>query len=1159
MSNKAKHTNRLAEETSPYLLQHAHNPVDWYPWGEEALARARKEDKPILLSIGYSACHWCHVMERESFENEGIAQLMNDGFVCIKVDREERPDLDDIYMAATVTTTGHGGWPMTVFLTPDQKPFFAGTYFPPEDRQGTPGFGTLLQHFSQMWKERRNDLLEGAEKITARLKRMSQGARTAGVLERNLVDLAADDLAERFDKRFGGFGPAPKFPPAASLQLLLRTRQPRALEMVTKTLDAMAGGGLYDQIGGGFARYSTDERWLVPHFEKMLYDNALLVPAYLDAFQVTGDALYERIARETLDYVLKEMTAPSGGFYSSTDADSEGEEGKFFVWTPQQIEAVLGKERAEQFCAFYDITAGGNWEGKSIPNAADPRALTDELKKARDEVYRARKKRVEPGRDEKILTAWNGMMISAFAAGHRVLGGSHTWNYLEAAVKAAEFLWKTHRKPDGRLLRTSRDGKAHLDAYLEDYAWLGEGLLDVYEAGGPEEMLLRAKELGERIRAEFADPEGGAFYDTGTEHEQLLVRHRSGTDGATPAGNAIAASLLARLSYHFDQKDWREQALRALAAFSHDMRRMPSAFCRSLAVVDLCADGPVELTLTAGTGLEALARELGRHYVPNRVVAWARSKSELPLLKGKEPGGEAQLFICRASVCSAPVTDPSAVAAALEPAAQAPAAIGGIPGRATPEATAKLAQDRPNAYTELADTGLMVSRIGFGGYRIDDESAEHLEALELALEKGVNLIDTSTNYTDGASERIVGEALKSQDRESLVVISKLGYVQGQNLEMALRRARRGEPFQEMVEFAENCWHCLHPTYLEDQLQRSLMRLGVETLDVCLLHNPEYFLTDCKQRANNDLAWRRREFYRRVEVAFQWLEEQVQAGRIGCYGVSSNTLADPPEKSETTSLEELLIAAQKAGGDLGHHFKVIQLPLNLIESEAALSPVLETARQNKLAVLINRPLNAYKGEKMARLADFESGDEDADFDTELEKLGQLEEEYRATFGPYVQGPGSEQLFRWKENLAQLPPNLQSLDHWTQLEAMRIRPGMLEMVGALDQAMNGPLVENWVGWRERYLKQWRELMNATEEVAISKSQAISRGIADKLKPHLPENDLTLSQKALWVLMSTPGVTTVLVGMRQPEYVEDACGILDRPLLGSVEAAYKALADW
>lgn len=1157
MSNKAKHTNRLAEETSPYLLQHAHNPVDWYPWGEEALARARKEDKPILLSIGYSACHWCHVMERESFENEGIAAQMNAGFVCIKVDREERPDLDDIYMAATVTTTGQGGWPMTVFLTPDQKPFFAGTYFPPEDNQGRPGFSTLLQHFTQMWKDQRPALLEGAEKITARLKRMSQGAKTVGQLEPNLVELAADDLAERFDKRFGGFGPAPKFPPAASLQLLLRTRDPRALEMAQKTLDGMAGGGLYDQIGGGFARYSTDERWLVPHFEKMLYDNALLVPAYLEAFQATGDALYERIARETLDYVLREMTSPEGGFYSSTDADSEGEEGKFFVWTPQQIEAVLGQERGEKFCAFYDITAAGNWEGKSIPNTADPRAFTDEVKKAREEVYAARQKRVAPGRDEKILTAWNGMMIAAFAAGHRVLGEPR---YLEAAVKAAEFLWKSHRKPDGRLLRTSRDGKAHLDAYLEDYAWLGEGLLEAYEAGGPDELLTRAKELGERIRAEFADPEGGAFYDTGTSHEELLVRHRSGTDGATPAGNAVAAGLLARLSYHFDQKEWREQALGALSAFSHDMRRMPSAFCRSLSVVDLCAGGPVELVFTAGSGLDELAREAGRHYVPNRVVAWSRGPSELPLLKGKTPGAKAQLFVCRGSVCMAPVDTASAVAEALEPATQAPAAIGGTPGRATPEATKGLAKDRPNAYVELGRTGLTVSRLGFGGYRIDDESAEHLEALELALEKGVNLIDTSTNYTDGASERIVGEALKGKDRASMVVVSKLGYVQGQNLELALRRARRGEPFPEMVEFSENCWHCLHPSYLEDQLQRSLTRLGVETLDVCLLHNPEYFLTDCKQRANNDLTWRRREFYRRVEEAFRWLEEQVKAGRVGCYGVSSNTLADPAEKSETTSLEELVITAQKAGGE-DHHFKVIQLPLNLIEGEAVLgaSRVLEIARQNGLGVLVNRPLNAFKAEKMARLADFESDEEADDFTTELEELGQLEDEYRATFGPYVQGPGSDQLFRWKENLATLPENLQNLDHWTQLEAMRIRPGMLEMVGALDQAMNGPLIEAWVGWRERYLKQWRDLMNATEELAIARSQAVSERIAAQLKPHLPENDLTLSQKALWVLMSTPGVSTVLVGMRQPEYVEDACEVLDRPLLGSVEPAFKALADW
>ncbi|MFN2431612.1 MAG: thioredoxin domain-containing protein [Gemmatimonadota bacterium] len=679
------HTNRLVDETSPYLLQHAHNPVDWFPWGEEALRRAREEDKPILLSIGYSACHWCHVMERESFEDELIAERMNEHFVCVKVDREERPDLDEIYMAATqAMNAGQGGWPMTVFLTPEQRPFFAGTYFPPDDRYGRPGFARVLEQITRLWRERRDALEEQAAQLTAHLQRQAEAAAPLAVRGEAVGD-AVLQLEREFDAAHGGFGRAPKFPPTTALALLLRhhhrTGDEHSLEMVRKTLDGMARGGMYDQIGGGFARYSVDERWLVPHFEKMLYDNALLARAYLEGFQATGEPAFRRIASEVLDYVLREMTSSEGGFHSATDADSEGEEGRFFVWTPAEVEAVLPAEEARRVCAFLDITPDGNWEGKSIPNA--PRALEQvaerlgvapaelerSVQEGRRKLYAARLARVPPGLDDKVLTAWNGLMIGALAEGHRVLGESR---WLEAAERAAAFLRSELVTPEGGLLRTWRAGRAHLDAYLEDYAYLADGLLDLYEAGGPVDHLREALRLCERLLADFRD-EDGAFFTTGRGHEPLLVRHREGLDGATPSGNAVAARVLARLSFHLDRQDLREAAVRAIAAYGSTVARFPRAFASTLLVADFLRDGPVELGFVGGRrdpALEALRREVARHFLPNRIVGHrdltAGAGAELPLLAEKElVRGRPALYVCRAYACQSPVTDPAQVAAAL--------------------------------------------------------------------------------------------------------------------------------------------------------------------------------------------------------------------------------------------------------------------------------------------------------------------------------------------------------------------------------------------------------------------------------------------------------------------------------------------------------------
>ncbi|MGD2216502.1 MAG: thioredoxin domain-containing protein, partial [Gemmatimonadales bacterium] len=733
-----KHTNRLINETSPYLLQHAHNPVDWYPWGDEALKRARTEDKLILLSIGYSACHWCHVMERESFEDEAIATLMNDGFVNVKVDREERPDLDEIYMAATVAMNrGQGGWPMTVFLTPELEPVFAGTYFPPHDMHGRPGFSTLLVQVSRAWHEDRESLRRRAGEFAEMLRRHQDLGPPLSVGEAELKQ-ALGQYSQEFDAEYGGFGPAPKFPPAVGISLLLRLHRrfgdPHALAMARGTLEAMARGGMYDHVGGGFARYSTDRRWLVPHFEKMLYDNALLAKAYLEGYQVTGDEFFRRVATETLDYILREMVAAEGGFFSSTDADSEGEEGRFFVWTPEQIAEVLDEEEARQFNAYYDISPAGNWEGVSIPNApraleavaeqlgVDPDELERSLETARNKVYEARQRRVKPGLDDKIITAWNGLMIGALAEGHRVLGEPR---YLEAAERAAGFVLDKLSREDGGLYRTYREGKAHLNAVLEDYAYLSEALIDLYEAGGSIDWLREAEQLLERTLADFHDEETGSFFNTASDHEKLIIRYRDGADGATPSGNAVTAHALARLSYHLDRHELRHAAVGAIKAFGPLISRFPRAFATTFRAVDLLLEGPVEIALVGeegATDLDALQRAVAEHYLPNRIVAVLDpdaddGSAELPLLRGKQlVNGRAALYVCRNFACRAPVTDPAAVAAALD----APLADERrsttiaihLPGRATPADTARYAARFPGTgSTELGATGLRVGRL----------------------------------------------------------------------------------------------------------------------------------------------------------------------------------------------------------------------------------------------------------------------------------------------------------------------------------------------------------------------------------------------------------------------------------------------------------------
>lgn len=672
--------NRLAQESSPYLQQHGSNPVDWFPWGAEALARALAEDKPIFLSIGYAACHWCHVMEHESFEDADTAEILNRNFVCIKVDREERSDLDSIYMQAVVAMTGHGGWPMSVWLNPQREPFYGGTYFPPERRHGMPGFKELLRNLAEAWQQRRGELQENARAMLEHLRSPAAAGGAAGALpDAGLLPQALQAVLQSFDWSNGGWGAAPKFPQPMTIEFLLRqharSADPLALEMAERTLQAMAAGGMYDQLGGGFHRYAVDDHWLVPHFEKMLYDNAQLARVYLHAFQVTGKPLYKRIVEETCDYLLREMTEPGGGFYSAQDADSEGEEGRFFVWSVAEVQKILQVD-APLFMEAFDVTAGGNFEGHSILHVQVPLALLAEkyklaedevesrLARARMQLWAVREQRIKPLRDEKVLTAWNGLALAALAEAARVLGRA---DYLLAAQRNAEFVLGTLHTANGRLLRTWRAGSpAKLNAYLEDYANYADGLLELYQATFEERWFVAARQLADAMLEHFADDSGG-FFDTSADHEQLITRPKDLQDNAVPGGNGMAAGVLLRLAAYTADARYSSAAEQVLARVQASAARYPTAFAQTLQALDFYASAPAEVALVGplqDSGMAELLAELREPYRPHQVLALLQplAGSAIPLLHGRvQLGGQATAYVCRNFACQLPVTTRAAL------------------------------------------------------------------------------------------------------------------------------------------------------------------------------------------------------------------------------------------------------------------------------------------------------------------------------------------------------------------------------------------------------------------------------------------------------------------------------------------------------------------
>jgi uncharacterized protein YyaL (SSP411 family) len=673
-------SNRLINATSPYLLQHAHNPVDWHEWGAEALERARREDKPILLSVGYAACHWCHVMERESFEDDETARLMNENFVCVKVDREERPDLDAIYMDAVQAMTGSGGWPMTVFLTPGGEPFFAGTYFPPEDRHGLPGFRRVLQATADAWRDQREQVLTQGKRIIEAIGRTSSLPGSHQPLSEDLLRQAYGELARMFDPQWGGFGGAPKFPQPMTLEFLLRCHlhgYSEALGMVTLTLDRMAAGGIRDHVGGGFHRYAVDGRWLVPHFEKMLYDNAQLARLFLHVWQVTGEDRYRAVAVDTLEYLLREMRHTEGGFFSAQDADSEGEEGTFYVWRWEDVVQVAG----EKVARFFGAAPEGNWEdGKNVlwlPEAAS--APPADLEESRRRLLEAREARPRPATDDKVLASWNGLAIQAFAEAGRALDEPR---YVDAAAAAATFVLSRLRRDDGRLLRAGREGRTSGPAYADDYATMAAACLALYEATFEVRWMADARSLADDLIRLFGDEDRGGFFQAGSDAEALVLRPKELFDNAVPSGNSVAAEVLQRLAHLTGEERYERAGVGALRVVRDLLTRAPSMFGHALGALDLYLSPAKEVAVVGDPNTQEtmrLVREVWSRYLPNAVLAVSRAGDEeaarvVALLAGREPlDDKPAAYVCERFTCKLPVSDPKDLAAQLAEGAPAQA------------------------------------------------------------------------------------------------------------------------------------------------------------------------------------------------------------------------------------------------------------------------------------------------------------------------------------------------------------------------------------------------------------------------------------------------------------------------------------------------------
>ena len=1187
--------NRLHLETSPYLLSHATNPVDWYPWGEEALSRAKTKNRPILLSIGYSACHYCHLMEKESFENPAIARLMNDNFVCIKVDREDRPDLDETYMAPTQALTGSGGWPMTVALTPQQTPFFAGTYFPPKSDRGRPGFTELLERIAHLWKNNQAELVGQARSLTDAVEKSAAPSAPGGV-SADAIRQAARSLTQNYDGSFGGFGGAPKFPNSPALLLLLRhyrrSGDEHALTMVTQTLDGMMTGGIYDQLGSGFCRYSVDRHWVVPHFEKMLHDTAQLVEVYLEAFQLTGDQQYRRVARDCLDFLIREMQSPAGGFFSSVDADSDGAEGRYYLWSKAELKKALGEPAATHFGAFYGGGETGQFGARSVLTTRRPlsevakefglstHALGDSLESSRQQLLEARSLRVAPAVDDKILTAENGLCIRALALGARILGDGR---YLTAAERAAAFILNQMVHPGGSLARSFRGERLGAQALLLDYAAFIDGLISLYEAGGTDDALAQAERLTAEMLEAFTDsahPDGSLFH-TSNQSEALIARLADARDTAQPGPNALACRVLFRLSVHTGKPAFRERAEGILRSQSQALSQGPRAFCTLLTVLDSLLEEPLTVVLSGDPSSEdymALSEVIASRYLPTRVEASTPAtgaEQPTPLTEGKTAiAGRATAWVCENNTCLEPTSDPDELEhllSALEEknlkgrrtlvpangASGAPAHLineaGQLVGRATKEATSK--KSAPIAADAIAQVaGFSVSAVGLGTYRIGLQNPAHRAAVSAALQAGVQLIDTSPSFAFGESERLIGEVLRELilagdlSRSEVVLISKLGVFVGGQTEL-IDDAPESEtnvhkpptlPLDRTSGLRAGAFS-LVPENLEAQLSQSLERLGVEHLDICVIQSPEHLL----------LLGRTREDYRRaLTEAFVFLESAVQAGRIGAYGVLTNTATLAPEEPGFVSIDELLECARTAAG-AEHHLKLLELPVNLIEttairvSDGAKESLAERAKRLGLSVIAVRPLTALSEGGLLRLRDLDRPrDEDkaVPLSTARYKVLSLEAEFETTFAAQLRvagaaGPGN--ILPLSGKLVTVLEQTVSLEQFELAETTMVTPRLRSVLAAVDQAFAGPSASNWEQFKKRYIHAVGTWLGAVRTLAVERSRERLEKlrVAQGLAQVVGEPEVPLVHAALTALIREPQIDALVVGLRSEAHVAEA----------------------
>jgi uncharacterized protein len=1150
--DRGHHRNRLAGEASPYLRQHAGNPVDWYPWGEEAFEQARREDKPVLLSIGYATCHWCHVMERESFESEAIAAQMNEHFVSIKVDREERPDIDELYMQATLAMHGQGGWPMTVFLTPDQKPFFAGTYFPPEPRGGMPSFPQVLAHVADRWRRDRDSLLEGAEELTRVLAASAALPLPSSVGREALRGLLAQ-LEQSFDAAHGGFGTAPKFPPHTVLRLLLRLASSggdeRARSMALRTLDAMARGGIRDHLGGGFARYSTDAAWLVPHFEKMLYDNAQLARLYLEAYQLTREGRHRRVGVETLDFMLAEMRDASGAFVSAYDADSEGEEGTYYVFTYDEILDVCGAEEGPAVARYFGATPEGNFEGKNVLHRPAPLEsvaealgmekfrLQEVAERGRRALRARRDEREKPFMDDKVIASWNGLAISALVTGFEALGEAR---YLEAAARAADAIFE--RLFDGQRLRRTYRGEAvgRGEGVLEDYALVGEASLDLFEATADARHLERATALARRIREAFRADGGEAFTSTSSDAEALVARRTDASDGALPSAQGAAARLLLRLAHHEGDQALTDEVVASVRAHGRAIARAPRAYATLLEVTAMILEGPVELVV-AGEETGALEQALRAVFVPHRVMLRVRpGDAARPLSDGRLPsaGEPARLYVCHGGTCAAPITEPRAVElgirAAVRSEERARLTRKPIEGRATKAATAAFLEARSmreGAILGAGEESLVLARLLPNLARVPDVE-EMLAVVEKCLEVGLDALDL-TGMIHRDSLEAVGESIASvierglAARDSLVVMVGLGRF--------LRDDLRGiEAGVTPIDAAEA--RCLHPSAIERGLERAGDALGLTHVDLVLL--------EC---ADTELD---REG---LVAAFNVLEAERATGLVGRYGVSIESL-----QGDVTAWAERCVAAAEEAGGPDHGLALLALPVSLAQGLDEARRLDRIARSASISVCSSAPLEA----PGVRLVDAEPPKEPrASTRESLAALAQVESDFERELGSVLRFPDGSSLGRFFDVAPLLEKIERELDDpsaYRSVEAAAVAAPVEDRFRVLDHACGGQLREPWARFKAAYASALdRHLTALRAEMDARQAEKVAPFV-EALDPFLPMSVVRepLPMKALHLLLAHPVLDVIRVPLERAEEVAALARLFELPAIRDVSGAIDAL---